>query len=393
MKFIYKTAIKKPAMAFIIRKAGYCISILFIIFGNTAYAQKPKADSSLFFDSHFHLTNYVQEGIEVQQFLKIMGEKVGRSTLFGIPLQQQWSYGNSGDFAPTYYLASDAPLYYYSFTDAYIAMTYKSLTKEEQARFDPMITGFNPADMYAVDHIKRVLKTFPGVFSGIGEFSIHKEFVSSKVSGEKASLSNPALDKVLDFAGQSGLVVILHNDINMPFPKSGQEPYLLKQISALFHRHSNVHIIWAHCGLGRVVQPLKDQLRMLEVPLADPELNHVFIDISWDEVAKYIVSTPETIQATADLMNKYPDRFLFGTDEVAPPNQDAYLKVYKIYAPLLAKLKPETRYKLLKGNYQRLFDEARSKVRTWEKEHLHDLYPQPLPTPVSGLESSSTTNP
>ena len=41
-----------------------------------------------------------------------------------------------------------------------------------------MITGFNPADMYAADHIRRVLQTFPGVFSGIGEFTIHKEFVS-----------------------------------------------------------------------------------------------------------------------------------------------------------------------------------------------------------------------
>ena len=80
-----------------------------------------------------------------------------RSTLFGIPLQQHWSYANSGDFAPTYYLQSDAPLYYYSFTDAFIASVYKSLTPAEQARFDPMITGFNPADMYAVDHIRRVL--------------------------------------------------------------------------------------------------------------------------------------------------------------------------------------------------------------------------------------------
>ena len=53
-----------------------------------------------------------------------------------------------------------------------------ALSKAEQARFDPMITGFNPADMYGVDHIRRVLKTFPGVFTGIGEFSIHKEFVS-----------------------------------------------------------------------------------------------------------------------------------------------------------------------------------------------------------------------
>ena len=29
------------------------------------------------------------------------------------------------DFAPTYYLQTDAPLYYYSFTDAYIAIAYR----------------------------------------------------------------------------------------------------------------------------------------------------------------------------------------------------------------------------------------------------------------------------
>ena len=150
--------------------------------------------ASEFNDSHFHLTNYVQRGISPRDFLEIMGTRVSRSTLFGIPLQQQWSYANSGDFAPTYYLHSDAPLYYYSFTDAYIASVYKSLSPAEQGRFDPMITGFNPADMYGADHIRRVLKTFPGVFSGIGEFSIHKEFVSSKISGETASLTNPALD-------------------------------------------------------------------------------------------------------------------------------------------------------------------------------------------------------
>ena len=181
-------------------------------------------------DTHFHLTNYVQEGTDVRAFLKIMGTKVGRVALFGIPLQQTWSYGNTGDFAPTYYLQTDAPLYYYSFTDAFIAMAYRSLPAADQARFDPMITGFNPADMYAADHIKRVLQTFPGVFSGIGEFTIHKEFVSAKVAGETASLTNPALDRILDFAGEVGLVVLLHNDVDMPFPKPGQDPYPAAQL-------------------------------------------------------------------------------------------------------------------------------------------------------------------
>src|SRR5512147_2149702 len=71
-------------------------------------------------DSHFHLTNYVQEGTDIRDFLKIMGNRVGRVALFGIPLQQTWDKNNTGDFGPTYYLQSDSPLYYYSFTDAFI---------------------------------------------------------------------------------------------------------------------------------------------------------------------------------------------------------------------------------------------------------------------------------
>ena len=325
------------------------------------------ADAALFNDSHLHLTNFVQQGTDIHDFLKVMGTKVGRVALFGIPLQQTWSYGNTGDFAPTYYLQTDAPLYYYSFVDAAIAMAYRSLRPEEQARFDPTITGFNPADMYAADHIRRVLTTFPGVFSGIGEFSIHKEFVSSKVAGETASLTNPALDRILDFAAEAGLVVILHNDIDMPFPKPGQEPYQVLQLRDLFLRHPKTTIIWAHCGLGRVVRPVKDQLVIVEKMLTNPALMHVYVDLSWDEVAKYIVATPESVKATAALVELHPDRFLFGTDEVAPSDPAKYLKVYEMYAPFWAALTPATREMVLKGNYERLFDAARARVRGWEK--------------------------
>ncbi len=318
-------------------------------------------------DAHFHLTNYVQQGTEIHDFLKIMGDKVGRVAVFGIPLQQTWAYGNTGDFAPTYYLQSDAPLYYYSFTDAWIAMAYRSLSPADQARLDPMITGFNPADMYATDHIKRVLQTFPGVFSGVGEFTIHKEFVSAKIAGETASLTNPALDRILDFAGEAGLVVILHNDVDMPFPKPGQDPYPARQLAEVLKRHPRTTVIWAHCGLGRIVHPVKDQIGIVARALANPELAHVYFDISWDETAKYLVATPETTQIAADIVNGHPDRFLFGTDEVAPAEQAKYLKVYDLYAPLFAKLTPEASQKLRTGNYERLFDEARRKVRAWER--------------------------
>ncbi len=339
-----------------------------VLSGKAAIAQLPSEQPEVN-DVHFHLTNYIQQGTDIHDFLKIMGTKVGRVALFGIPLQQQWSHEVDGDRAPTYYLNTDAPLYYYSFTDAYIAMAYKSLSKGEQARLDPMITGFNPTDMYAADHIRRVLQTFPGVFSGIGEFTIHKEFVSAKVAGPTASLLDPALDRILDFAAEAGLVVLMHNDIDTPFAKEGSAPAYLAQVRALFKRHPKTTIIWAHIGVGRVIRPVKEQGAIVEEMLKDPELSHVNFDISWSEVAKYVVATPASTQAVADLINRYPDRFLFGTDEVAPPDQETYLRVYQQYGPLWKLLSKEASEKVRKGNYERIFDEAKNKVRTWESDH------------------------
>lgn len=347
-------------------------------------AVQTRADNTLFHDSHFHLTNYVQEGITAKFYLdSIMGDKVGRSTLFGIPLQQQWSYRVTGDAAPTYYLESDAPLYYYSFTDAYIAMQYRSLTKEEQMRFDPMITGFNPTDMYAADHIRRVLETFPGVFTGIGEFTIHKEFVSSKISGEVASVNDPALDRILDFCKETGLLAIIHSDIDNPFPKPGKANYL-DQMKALIKRHPNTPIIWAHGGLGRVIHPIHEQTAMMDAMLQDPAMKDLYFDISWDEVAKYIVANDSSIARTVRLVEKYPDRFLFGTDNVAPATQAGHLKVYHMYDPFWSRLKPETTLAIRKGNYERLFDAARTKVRAWENMNVGRKRSAPAATPISG---------
>jgi hypothetical protein len=333
-----------------------------------------------FNDAHFHLTNYIQQGIDIHEYLRIMGTRVGRSTLFGIPLQQEWSYANSGDYAPTYYLQSDAPLYYYSFTDAYIATVYRSLSPGEQARFDPMITGFNPADMYGVDHIRRVLRTFPGVFSGIGEFSIHKEFVSAKIAGGPASLSNPALDRILDFAAEVGLVVLIHNDIDIPFAKQDSEPAYLTQMKAVLKRHPRTTLIWAHVGLGRVVHPVQvsaasamrttAQMEIVEGMLTDPDLSHVSFDISWDEVAKYAVASPQSIERVATMLNRYPDRFLFGTDTVAPSGPAPYFAVYDMWAPVWQRLTAEASAKVRKGNYERVFDQARRRVRAWEQVNV-----------------------
>jgi predicted TIM-barrel fold metal-dependent hydrolase len=223
--------------------------------------------------------------------------------------------------------------------------------------------------MYAADHIRRVLQTFPGVFTGIGEFTIHKEFVSAKIPGEVASLQDPALDRLLAFCGDAGLVVLIHNDIDVPFAKEGSKPAYLDQMKDLFKRHPNVTFIWAHTGLGRVVRPTKDHLALIEAILRDPAFQHVNFDISWTEVAKYFVSSPEATQSLAALIQRYPDRFLFGSDAAAPANEAQFLQVFTQYDPLWNSLDPETSRKVRLGNYERIFDAARRKVRGWESAH------------------------
>lgn len=372
-----------------LRKHYATIAVLVMLLSPFQLVRAQRANQSqyLFNDSHFHLTNYIQEGTDIKDMLKIMGDKIGRSTLFGIPVQQQWSYRVTGDFAPQYYLDSDAPLYYYSFTDAYIAMAYKSLTKAEQARFDPMITGFNPTDMYAAAHIRRVLETFPGVFTGIGEFSIHKEFVSAKISGDVASLTDPALDSIFSFCEETGLLIILHNDVDDPFPKPNTPNYTDDMLK-LFKRHPDASITWAHIGLGRIVKPPLEYGKFFERILADPELKHVNFDISWDEVAKYLMQDDQAITNTARIINMYPDRFLFGTDNVAPTSQEKHLAVYHMYDPLWKLLTPEASYRVRLGNYERLFDAAAKKVRAWEAANVGAPKKAPSHSPASGVRKS-----
>ena len=149
------------------------------------------------------------------------------------------------------------------------------------------------------------LRRFPGVFCGIGEFSVYKEFVSSKIAGEKASLTNPALDRILAFAGEVGLIALIHTDIERPFPKLDQPPHLALQPKEMFLRHRKTKIIWAHIGLGRIVRPIVQQAEAIARALKNSDLDHVYFDISWDEVSKYATESEEMGgKLTADFVFK-----------------------------------------------------------------------------------------
>jgi hypothetical protein len=397
----------------------YYIVVIFAMFAIFLLPLATHAEEK-YIDSHFHIANYAMQGVPLKTLIdKYMGDKVIRSVVFALPLQQKWDrferYAQD-KMPPNYYMGPKAGMYYYSFIDAMIAMEYLRLSEADKARLDPMIVGFNPMDQYGVNHIKRMLILFPGVFSGIGEFSVHKELVGDKISDDliranivpggkippdvtdsgRNTLYNESLKTIFNFAAESGLIVNLHSDVypaKVTYDGKGvslypEAPYT-DGMKRLCKDSPNTVVYWAHTGLGRFVKPSQNHLIIVSEIL--DSCPNWYADLSWDLVQKYIVDPgpgmPSMDEWTSFVI-KYQDRLLWGSDTViftknklddngnpvlgtAMPISD-YNAVMDILQPLWARVGPEVAHKVRIANHVRLFDTARTRVRAWEAAHAKD---------------------
>jgi hypothetical protein len=90
------------------------------------------------------------QGVPLKTLIdKYMGDRLVRSVVFPLPLQQKWDRFEhyAGDkMPPNYNMGPKAGMYYYSFIDMMVAVDYLKLSEADKARLDPMIVGFNPMD-------------------------------------------------------------------------------------------------------------------------------------------------------------------------------------------------------------------------------------------------------
>jgi hypothetical protein len=75
----------KRSLALSIRTLlSLAFAAVYLFCGAVAAAQTRAYD---FNDSHFHLTNNIQEGPDIRDFLNMMSDKAGRVAVSGVPLQ------------------------------------------------------------------------------------------------------------------------------------------------------------------------------------------------------------------------------------------------------------------------------------------------------------------
>lgn len=293
--------------------------------------------------------------------------------------------------------------------------------KQLTPRIFPAITGINLGDANSVMSMLMLKKEYPDTFHIVGEITMHKEFVDRQNVDYTPEFGPEApINDILKFSARSGMPVVLHCDSSdaarcIEDGAVGQGEYFA-DIEALVARHPDTTIVHAHMGgIGKFAPPGEHHIQQLEHLLATYPNYH--LDMSWDVVAENYSphskievgdeppatdteaheawkqrKTAKTadeadrhtrMEAMAALINKYPDRFIMGSDALITRNATSITATYDLYSgaartgdearPLSRKtglfdyLPPDSTLPMvLSGNFNRILDKAKVDSKAYE---------------------------
>ncbi len=303
-------------------------------------------------DGHLHYVDFTQRTDGFPALAAQMDAAgVSQAVVFGLPVAKRWDKGRR--MAPSYYLDDDSSCYYYSATDFILLSDLAAQPPEVRSRFIPFVCGFDPVDGYAVSHIERMIERYPGVVAGIGEVMCHHDDLSALTLGETPRMDNPALLDVYDFAAAQALPVLVHQNITRP---GTSDLRFLGELRRALEHNRSCRFIWAHMGVSRRIE-IPNLAGIVGLLLSENDNLHV--DISWLAYDNYFLTrSPDgfrgavPMEGWAELIERWPDRFIMGTDAVG--RWGSYADEVAKYRPLVESLSPAAAAALLGGNILRL---------------------------------------
>lgn len=315
-------------------------------------------------DDHLHLVDFLQRTDGIKALVAAMDRSgVDDVVISGMPVVKLWSQHER--HRPDYYLDDDARCYWYSATDVLVAREVLLLSVEQQKHFHPIICGFNGADRNAVDHIKRMIHWYPGLWQGIGEVMTRHDDLTALTYGDVARANNIALNRVFKFAGEHDLPVWIHSNIGTA---SKREPQHLFEMELAVRAHPRTRFIWCHAGISRRIEIpalTKDLAQMLD------KYPNLYIDVSWVVLEQNLLKDGKPDPSWVKLVEAFPDRFMIGSDKVG--RFANYYQEMQKYYKFLDALKPITAEKLAKLNMLSVLPKQRAKLTKEEIDSLNSM--------------------
>ncbi len=267
-------------------------------------------------DSHLHYTDFLEKTDGFPALCDAMDlAGVSKSVIFGMGIAKQWD--SSMPKAPSYYLSNDSRCYYYSATDYLLAEDLLAQPEEIRSRFFPFCCGFNCNDKFAADHVEQALRLYPGFWSGIGEIMSRHDDLTALTYGEPPHVDGEGFQGIYDLAAKEGLPVLVHHNVTA---QNTEKILYLDELYNALEYNRDCKIIWAHVGISRRVE-VKHLIKIADELLRKNE--NLWIDISWLVYDYYFLDEfpdnyydGDSLNDWVKLIEKYPDRFMVGTDKV-----------------------------------------------------------------------------
>jgi len=348
------------------------LTFLGLLVSSVALAKPPTTT-----DSHLHLLDFLQNGdyledgelvrkgpgqaLPAGERYKLIdaalwamdGAHVSHALISGMPFVKKWNENES--FRAGYYLDSSSRVVRARDTDYHIALAlsdYRDHYGEESGGLDrlfPCVSGFDGTDMGGVDMIVKRMIEFPGTFRCIGEVMSRHDDLTNLTSGERPRVNHPALFRVFDFAGEFGIPVSLHHNITaISRGDDVKQPLYLDELLQTFKAFPGTQFIWCHAGISRRLN-VEGMPAILDGVLSEHK-DHVRIDLSWVVYGDYVKADWDS---WLSLIEKYPDNFLVGSDQVG--SYATYSETVRDYDELLKKLSRSTRDKVGRTNLLDMF--------------------------------------
>lgn len=298
-------------------------------------------------DAHLHAVDFLQESDGLSVLLEQMDKaNVEKAVIFGLPITKEWSEWEPE--GPNYYLSDNARCYYYALTDTLVAERYLALSEAEQKRLIPLMCGFNPVDKYAIKHVQRTLKLYPGVFRGIGELLLRHDDLTNLLYGQPPRANHPALEAVYKFAGERELPVLLHQDITAIGRKT---PLYQGELAFALECFPKTTFVWAHCGFSRRVQ-LPKHAHYVEALLE--RFENLYVDYSWLVFDTLICPDGKPDATWLEVTERFSERICLGSDIFG--RFSTLAQTMERYTTFLDALSEKTRYDLAQQTAARLYD-------------------------------------
>ncbi len=333
--------------------------ILLVLVATAAPAAEAPERNYAYSDAHLHYLDFFQDSEGMTALLAAMDEAgVEHVALMGMPLTKKWHENEPR--RPRYYLGDDAPLYWYSATDAILAEAIRSLSAAQRERIHPFLSGFNPNDKNATLHIEHMIRLYPDFWQGIGEVMTRHDHLTALVQGEVPRANSEAMMRVYRMAARHDLPVLLHSNITSL--RESDLIYREELVDAL-SKNPRTRFIWAHAGTSGTINRWQERLPGLAKAIDEllSTNDNLWIDLSWSVLEPHILDNDDDPRKLwLELVRKHPDRFMLGSDVVG--RFGSLGKVMNRFAPLLDALPQDVAHKLARDNFLSVLPERPARL-------------------------------